>query len=82
MLADRQARDRTVLSTKITLGRREGGPTAGGKGRKAMLRSLDASLRRLGTEHLDLYILHACNALTLEEVLRGLDDLVSSGKVR
>ncbi|ROQ67051.1 aryl-alcohol dehydrogenase-like predicted oxidoreductase [Streptomyces sp. 840.1] len=83
LLAERGVRDRTVLSTKFTLGGREGDPNAGGNGRKAMLRSLEGSLRRLGTEYVDLYIVHAWDALTpAEEVMRGLDDLVSSGKVR
>ncbi|WP_405783528.1 aldo/keto reductase [Streptomyces sp. NBC_00859] len=83
LIAERGIRDRTVLSTKFTLGGREGDPNAGGNGRKAMLRSLEGSLRRLGTDYVDLYIVHAWDALTpAEEVMRGLDDLVSAGKVR
>src|SRR5207244_9912640 len=51
--------------------------------RKSMLRALDGSLRRLGTDHVDLYIVHTWDTLTpVEEVMRGLDDLVSTGKVR
>jgi aryl-alcohol dehydrogenase-like predicted oxidoreductase len=83
LIAERGIRDRTVLSTKFTLAGRPGDPNAGGNGRKAMLRSLEGSLRRLGTDHVDLYIVHAWDTLTpVEEVMRGLDDLVSSGKVR
>lgn len=83
LIAERSIRDRTVLSTKFTLGGRDGDPNAGGNGRKAMLRALEGSLRRLGTDYVDLYIVHAWDALTpAEEVIRGLDDLVSTGKVR
>ncbi|MFC9431542.1 aldo/keto reductase [Streptomyces sp. NPDC056987] len=83
LIAERGVRDRTVLATKFTLSARAGDPNAGGNGRKAMLRALEGSLRRLGTDYVDLYILHAWDAHTpVEEVMRGLDDLVSSGKVR
>ncbi len=47
-----------------------------------MMRSIDESLRRLGTDHVDVYWLHARDGVTpWEEIMRGLDDLVSSGKV-
>ncbi|MET9490877.1 aldo/keto reductase [Nocardia sp. NPDC006630] len=83
LLAERGIRDRTVLSTKFTLGARAGDPNLAGNGRKAMLHCLEDSLRRLGTDYIDLYIMHAWDGLTpVEEVMRGMDDLVSSGKVR
>ena len=82
----RQNRDRVVLATKFTFGGNLGGPgnpNRGGNGRKAILRSLEASLERLQTDHIDLYWLHAWDTVTpLEEVVRTLDDLVSRGLVR
>ena len=83
LIAERGIRDYVVLSTKFTMAMRPGDPNSAGNGRKSMLRALEASLRRLGTDHVDLYILHAWDALTpVEEVMRSLDDLVSAGKVR
>jgi aryl-alcohol dehydrogenase-like predicted oxidoreductase len=82
-IAGRGVRDRIVLSTKFALGARPGDPNAAGNGRKAMLRSLEGSLRRLGTDYVDLYMVHTWDGRTrMEELMRGLDDLVSSGKVR
>ncbi|MEU4098426.1 aldo/keto reductase [Streptomyces sp. NPDC026673] len=53
-----------------------------GNSRKNMIHSLEASLKRLGTDYLDLYWVHFPDDLTpIEEILRGLDDLVSSGKI-
>ncbi len=75
-------RDRFVVATKYTLATREGDPNAGGNQRKNMVRAVEASLKRLGTDYLDLYWVHAWDPLTpLEEVMRGLDDLVRAGKV-
>jgi aryl-alcohol dehydrogenase-like predicted oxidoreductase len=83
IIAERTARDRTVLATKFTLGAQPGDPNSGGNNRKSMLRALEGSLRRLGTDYIDLYILHAWDRLTpVDEVMRGLDDLVTAGKVR
>lgn len=83
LIAERGIRDRIVLSTKFTLGVQPGDPNSAGNGRKSMLRALEGSLRRLGTDYVDLYLLHAWDTLTpAEEVMRGLDDLVSAGKVR
>lgn len=59
------------------------GPNDRGSSRHHILRACEASLKRLGTDYLDLYQLHEWDGLTpLEETLRALDDLVSSGKVR
>lgn len=78
----RSDRDRFVLATKFTFPTVPGDPNSGGNHRKSMVRSLDASLKRLGTDYVDLYWLHAWDYSTpVEEVMRGLDDLVKSGKV-
>ncbi len=65
-----QARDRLVLATKFTGALAPGDPNAAGNGRKNMLASLDASLRRLQTDYVDLYWLHAWDTVTpVEEVM-------------
>jgi len=75
-------RDRFVLATKYTLFDRRDDPNASGNHRKNMMRSLEASLQRLKTDHIDLFWLHAWDFTTpVEEVMRGLDDLISAGKV-
>jgi aryl-alcohol dehydrogenase-like predicted oxidoreductase len=75
-------RDRIVLATKYTLTSRREDPNAGGNSRKSMMRTLEGSLRRLGTDYVDLLWLHMWDGMTpVEEVVRALDDLVSSGKV-
>ncbi|MFI5613805.1 aldo/keto reductase [Amycolatopsis sp. NPDC051903] len=76
-------RDRVVLATKFFVNVHPGDPNGGGASRKAILHQLDDSLRRLGTDYLDLYYLHNFDARTpVEETLRTLDDLVSAGKIR
>ena len=58
-------------------------PNAAGNGRKNMMRAVDASLRRLQTDYIDLYIMHMWDMVTpAEEVMRGFDDLVRAGKIR
>jgi len=75
-------RDYWVLASKYTLLNREGDPNAAGNHRKNMVQSLESSLRRLGTDYLDLLWLHAWDYMTpVEEIMRGLDDLVRAGKV-
>lgn len=76
-------RDRLVIATKYTLNAWfPGDPNAGGNHRKSMLRSVEASLKRLGTDYIDLLYLHMWDGLTpVEEIMRGFDDLISSGKV-
>ncbi|KAF0811665.1 General stress protein 69 [Andreprevotia sp. IGB-42] len=83
-IAARQARDQVVLASKFTFNLGPAAnPNAGGNGRKNILRAVDDSLRRLGTDYLDLYYLHAWDMLTpVEEVMRTLDDLVRAGKIR
>jgi aryl-alcohol dehydrogenase-like predicted oxidoreductase len=82
-IAEAGAREKAVISTKFSYNAQPGNPNAGGNGRKNILRALEASLKRLGTDYIDLYILHTWDRVTpAEEVVRTLDDLVRSGKVR
>lgn len=79
----RGLRDRVVITTKYGFGAQPGNPNGSGSGRKNLLRALDGSLRRLGMDYVDLYLLHAWDQVTPpDEVLRTFDDLVRSGKVR
>ncbi len=76
-------RDRVVLGTKFGGTMDSPNPNAGGAGRKAVLAQLDASLRRLRTDYVDLYWMHMWDRHTpLEETLSTLNDLVHAGKVR
>ncbi|MBF6328530.1 aldo/keto reductase [Nocardia transvalensis] len=78
----RDNRESLVLATKYTQPRRPGDPNAAGNQRKSMFASLEASLRHLNTDYIDLFYLHIWDFLTpAEEILRGLDDLVRQGKV-
>jgi aryl-alcohol dehydrogenase-like predicted oxidoreductase len=75
-------RDHFVLATKYTLHDRRMDPNFSGNHRKNMMRSVEASLKRLDTDVIDLFWVHAWDSTTPEdEILRGLDDLVSQGKV-
>lgn len=75
-------RDHFVIATKYTLNERSTDPNFGGNHRKNMMRSVEGSLQRLGTDHIDLLYLHMWDAMTpVEEVMRALDDLVRAGKV-
>ncbi|AYG03101.1 aldo/keto reductase [Gryllotalpicola protaetiae] len=76
-------RDRLVITSKFTNSVDPGDPNAGGNGRKHVIRAVEASLRRLGTDYLDLYLLHTWDRITpVDEVLRTFDDLVTAGKIR
>jgi aryl-alcohol dehydrogenase-like predicted oxidoreductase len=76
-------RQRCVLATKFYGTLFPGDPNGGGAGRKAILEQVDESLRRLQTDHIDLYWMHVWDPYTpIEETLRTLDDLVHQGKVR
>ncbi|WP_416673689.1 aldo/keto reductase [Egbenema bharatensis] len=82
-IAERNLRDRIVLATKFSYSADPSNPNAGGNGRKNILRAVEGSLKRLGTDYIDLYLLHTWDRITpAEEVMRTLDDLVRSGKVR
>jgi aryl-alcohol dehydrogenase-like predicted oxidoreductase len=75
-------RDRWVVATKYTLAMRTGDPNAAGNSRKNIRQSVDASLRRLGTDYLDVLWVHAWDyTMPADEVMRALDDLVHIGKV-
>ena len=75
-------RDKVLISTKATF-RMGPGPNDLGSSRHHLIRACEASLRRLGTEYIDIYHLHGFDALTpLDEVLSTLNQLVVSGKVR
>jgi aryl-alcohol dehydrogenase-like predicted oxidoreductase len=82
-VGERQLRDRVVIATKFTSNAEPGNPNAGGNGRKNIYRALEASLRRLNTDYLDLYYQHVWDLTTpLEEVLATLNDLVREGRIR
>jgi aryl-alcohol dehydrogenase-like predicted oxidoreductase len=75
-------RDRLLISTKAAF-RTGAGADAIGASRKHLVAACEASLRRLGTDHIDLWQLHAFDAMTpIEETLHAMDDLVRAGKVR
>jgi aryl-alcohol dehydrogenase-like predicted oxidoreductase len=75
-------RDHWVIATKYAITTRPGDPNRSGSHRKAMVRAVEASLKRLRTDRIDLYFVHFWDALTpVEELMRGLDDLVRAGKV-
>jgi aryl-alcohol dehydrogenase-like predicted oxidoreductase len=75
-------RDHWVLATKYSLNTSAGDPNAGGSHRKSLVRALEASLRRLRTDYVDVYWVHILDAFTpIEEVVRALDDVVRAGKV-
>ena len=80
---DAGARDKAIIATKFSYNAEPGNPNAGGNSRKNILRAVEGSLQRLGTDYIDLYILHTWDGLTpAEEVMRTFNDLISSGKVR
>jgi 1-deoxyxylulose-5-phosphate synthase len=78
----RGARDEVVVATKVGLSLTPG-PNRAGTSAKHIRTSVEASLRRLGTDYIDLYQLHNYDtAVPLEESLTAMDDLVRAGKVR
>ncbi|MDH5541164.1 MAG: aldo/keto reductase [Rhizobacter sp.] len=75
-------RDEIVVATKVRFGARRA-PNIGGLSRKAILQEIDASLRRLGMDHVDLYQIHRWDAGTpIEETMEALHDVVKAGKAR
>ncbi|WP_319460524.1 aldo/keto reductase [Micromonospora sp. RTP1Z1] len=81
-LKDFARRDDVVIATKVH-GRMGPGPNRGGLSRKHIMSEIDASLRRLGTDYVDLYQIHRLDPGTpIEETLEALHDLVRAGKVR
>ena len=74
-------RDQAVLATKVS-SRMNEGPNNAGNSRRHIIAEVEASLRRLDTDYIDLYQIHGPDPFTpIEETLRALDDLVDSGKV-
>jgi aryl-alcohol dehydrogenase-like predicted oxidoreductase len=81
-LRDFADRDEIVLATKVH-GRMRPGPNGAGLSRKAIMTEIDHSLRRLGTEYVDLYQIHRWDPATpIEETLEALHDVVKAGKAR
>ena len=81
-LAEFGRRDEVVIATKVFAPMRPG-PNGGGLSRKAIMTAIDDSLRRLGTDHVDLYQIHRLDGRTpLEETLEALHDVVKAGKAR
>jgi aryl-alcohol dehydrogenase-like predicted oxidoreductase len=79
-LADYAKRDEIVLATKVC-SRMRPGPNGAGLSRKAIMTEIDASLRRLGTDYVDLYQIHRWDAATpIEETMEALHDVVKAGK--
>ncbi len=75
-------RDEQVIATKVH-GEMRKGPNGKGLSRKVILGEIDASLRRLGTDYVDLYQIHRFDAVTpIEETLEALNDVVRAGKAR
>ena len=76
-------RDHVVLASKFFANMHPGDPNGGGAGRSAIIAQLHQTLRRLNTDHLDLYWLHNWDRHTpIEETMSALDDLVRAGKIR
>ena len=81
-LADFSTRDEVVIATKVH-GPMRRGPNGGGLSRRAIMSAVDDSLRRLGTDYIDLYQIHRWDARTpIEETLEALHDVVKAGKAR
>jgi aryl-alcohol dehydrogenase-like predicted oxidoreductase len=81
-LADFAKRDEIVLATKV-YNRMHPGPNGAGLSRKAIMAEIDNSLRRLGTDYVDLYQIHRFDRMTpIEETLEALHDVVKAGKAR
>jgi aryl-alcohol dehydrogenase-like predicted oxidoreductase len=82
-LADYARRDEVVIATKVHGAMRAGRPNGAGLSRKAIMTEIDASLRRLGTDYVDLYQIHRWDPRTpVEETLEALHDVVKAGKAR
>lgn len=80
---DYARREDVVITTKVRHTMRPGGPNGGGLSRKAIMTEIDDSLRRLGTDYVDVYMIHRLDSATpLEETLEALHDVVKSGKAR
>src|ERR1700745_2998493 len=75
-------RESVVLATKYSIAAAGNDPNAAGNHRKNMMQAVEASLKRLQSDYIDLYWIHVWDQITpVEEVMRGLDDLIRQGKV-
>lgn len=75
-------RDEVVIATKVFVPMRQG-PNGGGLSRKVIMHEIDASLKRLGTDYIDLYQIHRFDPKTpIEETMEALHDVVKAGKAR
>ncbi|MCX4918772.1 aldo/keto reductase [Streptomyces sp. NBC_00687] len=82
-LKDYADRDDVVITTKVRHAMRPGSPNGGGLSRKAIMSEIDNSLRRLGTDYVDVYMIHRLDTDTpIEETLEALHDVVKAGKAR
>lgn len=81
-LKDYANREEVIIATKVFFPSNEG-PNMGGLSRKAIMNEIDKSLKRLGTDYVDLYIIHRWDYNTpIEETMKALHDIISAGKVR
>jgi len=82
-LRDFTQRDKVIVATKVFMSMVKGDPAAGGLSRKAILKEIDQSLKRLGTDYVDLYQIHRWDYnVPIEETLEALHEVVKSGKAR
>jgi aryl-alcohol dehydrogenase-like predicted oxidoreductase len=82
-LQETKTREKVVLATKFTFNGGPGNPNANGNGRKNIYRAIEGSMRRLQSDYIDLYWMHAWDKITpVEEVVATLDTLVQAGKIR
>jgi len=82
-VAERNLRDRMVIATKFTFNTDPGNPNTAAMGERSIYLALEKSLRRLKTDYVDLYYVHAWDVVTpVEEVLSTLTDLIRNGKIR
>lgn len=83
LLKELAPREAVVIATKVHGVMRPGDPNGGGLSRKAILQEIDASLKRLGTDYVDLYQIHRWDFnVPIEETLEALHDVVKAGKAR
>jgi len=82
-LRDYAVRDEVVIATKVYFPTKSNGPNGPGLSRKAIFREIDQSLKRLGTDYVDLYQIHRWDYSTpIEETIEALSDIVKAGKIR
>jgi aryl-alcohol dehydrogenase-like predicted oxidoreductase len=83
ILADRGGRENLVVATKVHGRMDDDDPNAAGNSRRHIINQCEASLKRLGTDYIDIYQIHRPDSqIPIDETLRALDDLIRAGKVR